>query len=506
MEVVVGVCYRIQSADKEEVDSLFRYIRHYSKGRLIIMGDFNYGDIDWSLMDCGVGGREFFDLIGDCFLTQHVKLPTRGENILDLILSSEPCMVDEVLVSNPVSTSDHNLISWKLILCTKIEENRNKVFNYDRGDYCQIINTLSEINWDSEFGCLNVTQMWDLFLDKITQCRDRFIPLKQVGKRNFPKWMNKGIKKGIKKRNKAWNKFNKAPDFQAEDKYKTLRNKINKDIKAAKKKYEEDLANRIQKDPKAFYSYIRSKHHTKERIGPLSNSNGEVIETTSESCKVLNEYFASVFTEESLDNIPEIEFRKNYCEPDKEIDFLSDVVISEEVVLKYINSLKENKTGGIDEMNSSYVLRISTAIAKPLALIFQKSFCCNEIPMHWKNANVSAIFKKGARNNPCNYRLVSLTSHFCKIFEKILKTEIVKHLEDNNLINDSQHGFRNKRSCLTNLLEFSEKVASLLDEGNPVDLIYLDFQKAFDKVPHERLLVKLQAHKIGGKVSDWIRG
>ena len=317
MEVVVGVCYRSQSAGKEEVDLLFRYIRHFSKSRLIIMGDFNYGDIDWSLMDCGVGGREFFDLIGDCFLTQHVKLPTRGENILDLILSSEPCMVDEVLVSNPVSTSDHNLISWKLILCTKIEENRNKVFNYDRGDYCQIINTLSEINWDSEFGCLNMIQMWDLFLDKITQCRDRFIPLKQVGKRNFPKWMNKGIKKGIKKRNKAWYKFNKAPDFEAEDKYKTLRNKINKDIKAAKKKYEEDLANRIQKDPKAFYSYIRSKHHTKERIGPLSNSNGEVIETTSESCKVLNEYFASVFTEESLDNIPEIEFRKNYCEPDK---------------------------------------------------------------------------------------------------------------------------------------------------------------------------------------------
>ena len=89
--------------------------------------------------------------------------------------------------------------------------------------------------------------------------------------------------------------------------------------------------------------------------------------------------------------------------------------------------------------------------------------------------------------------------------EKIIKEEVVKHLDINNLITDSQHGFRSKKSCLTNLLEFCENVTGILDEGDPVDIIYLDFQKAFDKVPHERLLDKLRAHGVGGQIWMWVR-
>ena len=88
--------------------------------------------------------------------------------------------------------------------------------------------------------------------------------------------------------------------------------------------------------------------------------------------------------------------------------------------------------------------------------------------------------------------------------ESLIKDEIVKHLEKFNLINDSQHGFTKGRSCLTNLLEFFEEITKLLDSGQPVDVIYLDFAKAFDKVPHERLLRKVQSHGVTGIVSTWI--
>jgi len=90
--------------------------------------------------------------------------------------------------------------------------------------------------------------------------------------------------------------------------------------------------------------------------------------------------------------------------------------------------------------------------------------------------------------DPANYRPVSPTSQIGKIMERIIKEDIVKVLESNNLIMNSHHGFRQKRSCLTNLLEFMEKVAEYMDSGEPVDVIYLDFQKAFDKVPHSRLI------------------
>jgi len=100
--------------------------------------------------------------------------------------------------------------------------------------------------------------------------------------------------------------------------------------------------------------------------------------------------------------------------------------------------------------------------------------------------NVTPIFKKGSRKHPANYRPVSLTSQICKIFEIKVKAKIMNFLETNHLICNSQHGFWSKRSCLTNLLEFMVIVLRHVDEGRPVDVIFLDFQKAFDKVPHMR--------------------
>ena len=92
---------------------------------------------------------------------------------------------------------------------------------------------------------------------------------------------------------------------------------------------------------------------------------------------------------------------------------------------------------------------------------------------------MSAIFKKGDKENPGNYRPISLTSPVCKVFESILRDSIVGHLEENELIHDSQHGFMKNRSCLTNLLQFLETVTDCIDKGYPVDIIYFDFQEAF---------------------------
>ena len=126
------------------------------------------------------------------------------------------------------------------------------------------------------------------------------------------------------------------------------------------------------------------------------------------------------------------------------------------------------------------------------------------VPMDWKTANITALFKKGSKSDANNYRPVSLTSQIGKIMERIIKKELVSFLEENNLLFDSQHGFRRNRSCLTNLLEFMQGIANSLDKGNPTDVIYLDFQKAFDKVPHRRLLYKLKDIGIEGRLLAWI--
>ena len=126
------------------------------------------------------------------------------------------------------------------------------------------------------------------------------------------------------------------------------------------------------------------------------------------------------------------------------------------------------------------------------------------MPPEWKRANVTPIFKKGSKGSRGNYRPVSLTCVLCKVMESLLRDAIVEHLVANKLIRDTQHGFTSGRSCLTNLLEYLETLTKLVDEGHSVDIVYLDFAKAFDKVPTRRLLAKCDGLGIGGKVLAWI--
>ena len=113
-------------------------------------------------------------------------------------------------------------------------------------------------------------------------------------------------------------------------------------------------------------------------------------------------------------------------------------------------------------------------------------------------------YLKRVREISQRIRPVSLTSVICKLLERLIKDHMVDFLVRHKLLNSSQHGFLKSRSCLTNMLCFLEEITKWIDEGSLVDIIYLDFQKAFDKVPHQRLLLKLKAHGIGDGIIDWI--
>ena len=143
-------------------------------------------------------------------------------------------------------------------------------------------------------------------------------------------------------------------------------------------------------------------------------------------------------------------------------------------------------------------------ISIPLARVFNLSLKEGVVPFEWKEANIIPLFKKGSRNKSENYRPVSLTSVICKLLERLIKDHMVDFLLKHKLLNSSQHGFLKARSCLTNMLCFLEEITKWIDVGSPVDIIYLDFQKAFDKVPHQRLPFKLKAHGIGDSITDWI--
>ena len=153
--------------------------------------------------------------------------------------------------------------------------------------------------------------------------------------------------------------------------------------------------------------------------------------------------------------------------------------------------MKENKSPGVDGISPKILKESVEQISMPLAHVVNMSLQQGIVPLEWQEANIIHLFKKGSRNKSVNYRPVSLTSVICKLLDTITRNHMMDFLIKHKLINPSQHGFLKARSCLTNLLCFLEEISKWVDDGSRVDVIYLDFQKAFDQVPHQRLILKL---------------
>ena len=185
--------------------------------------------------------------------------------------------------------------------------------------------------------------------------------------------------------------------------------------------------------------------------------------------------------------------------------FAQPLSITNTIVDKVLSALNAGKSQGPDQILPNVLKETKDLLIEPLKIIFQKSLNENTLPAIWKKANFSAIFKKGEKKNTGNYRPNSLTSVPCKLMEKIIRDAIVKHMTENDLFSNAQHGFITRKSCVTQLLEFLEDITQAIDNGEYVDVVYLDFCKAFDKVPHKRLLKKLHGYGIRGKIYNWVK-
>ena len=175
-----------------------------------------------------------------------------------------------------------------------------------------------------------------------------------------------------------------------------------------------------------------------------------------------------------------------------------------ESIVRKLQKLPTDKSPGPDGIHNLLLHNCASDVAEPLSLIFKTSFESGVLPQEWTSAIVVPIFKKSAKNDRANYRPVSLTSVPCKVMESLIKEKLVKFLEKHDIISNSQHGFMSGKSCLTNLLESLECWTQALDDGYGLDIIYLDYRKAFDSVPHKRLIEKLKTYGITGSLRKWI--
>ncbi|GAB0205620.1 mitochondrial enolase superfamily member 1 [Grus japonensis] len=158
---------------------------------------------------------------------------------------------------------------------------------------------------------------------------------------------------------------------------------------------------------------------------------------------------------------------------------------------------------GPDGLHPQVLRELADVIARPLSIIFERSWKTGEVPEDWRKANVTPVFKKSKKEDPGNYRLVSLTSIPGTVLEQLILGVISKHVEEKKVIRSGQHGFTKGKSCLTNLIAFYDGMTSWVDEGRAVDVVYLNFSKAFDTVSHNILISKLRKCGLDEWTARW---
>lgn len=199
-----------------------------------------------------------------------------------------------------------------------------------------------------------------------------------------------------------------------------------------------------------FWSYIKSKKTDYVGVGSLKQD-GKLITEPIHKSNALNRQFQSVFSQPS--NISQTEFQnKNYMNDDKTYPAMKDINIAVQGITKLLQNLNPSKASGPDELKPRLLKELASEISPILCIIFNKSLDTGETPNDWRTAHVSPIYKKGSKYNPENYRPISLTCICCKIMEHVVVSAIMSHADYQNILYPLQHGFRQHRSCETQLL------------------------------------------------------
>ena len=259
---------------------------------------------------------------------------------------------------------------------------------------------------------------------------------------------------------------------------------------------EAKLFKEIKDNPKAFYKYANEKKKGKSVIGPLKT--GDKFDSDPKRmAELLSTQYESVFSKPAEDLSHHLGKRS----VESRLDFIRVTVAD---ILSAIKAMKNGSSPGPDGIPVSFYKDYAEELAPSIAAIWRYSMLRGKQVEEPIFAIITPLHKGGPKCYAKNYRPVALTDHFYKIFERVLRSEIVKYLEENDLMNVTQHGFRSGRSTTTQLLEYFDSVLGMLEEGHYVDSIYLDFAKAFDKVDHEILLIKMAKLGIRGHVLTWM--
>ena len=504
--MIIGVYYRPPNATIDSLYELYNSIskikEKYPRAKIFLGGDFNLPGIDWEsnshipLKQKKAECEYLLKTAADFHLEQLNLHATRKENILELFFSSCPETVLSCDTGPGISDHDHILISRVKLKIAQNKKKPREIQLFNKADWTSMkkaIKSSSENFFKNKPEENPVNTNWLYLKTCLANVTQNFVPSKKVSGRYRSPWITGKNKRLIRKKQRA---YKRAKDSNSEKDWMTfrkIRKELQKDLKDAHHNYVNDTI--AEDGNKGLWRYLKGVRKDSCGVSTLVKDH-KVATQPGDKAELLNEQFSSVFTREDPASSPDLgptPYKK-----------MPPITIGKAGVLKLLKELKTRKASGPDNIPAILLKNCAEELTPILAFIFQQALDQNAVPDDWKTALVTPVFKKGKRAEPANYRPVSLTSIICKINEHIIVSETLSHLERENILVDYQHGFRRRRSCETQLLITSHDLASILNRRSQADVAVLDFAKAFDKVPHQRLLKKLHFYNLDANVIGWI--
>ena len=334
----------------------------------------------------------------------------------------------------------------------------------------------------------NTQDKWNTFMEIYNEGVSRYVPKITINEmKKKEDWYNTRCKLAREKKEAAWNRWRKRGGRKNWEEFKSARNEYVRVLREEERDYEKGVVDKCKNEPKLFYRYVNGKMKNKQSIDRLKVEN-ILYDDAQSQAEIMNTCFQSVFTRETSF---EGEGARHKC------NGLREFHVDVQEVKEMMKDLDVSKALGPDGVSNWIMKECNEQLAVVIHNIIVCSFKEGKVPLDWKRANIVLIYKGGSKENPLNYRPVSLTSVVAKICERIVKARWMQYLEESNILTGRQFGFRSGRSCVTNLLSFYSRAIDIIQERDGwADCVYLDLKKAFNKVPHQRLQWKIQS--VGG--------
>lgn len=531
-QLAIACVYRSQSISHEDNLSMISQIKNLksvipSDAELMVVGDFNLPNVCWDTgtVICPTQTRnkhfgiqkKFVDMFLDEGLFWHLPDGTTTrrrmyngvlqESHLDQILTTDPAILLNFEIVAGVGKSDHLGVVNRLKCASIPGYIRSEKKIWSKMPFESIAEFGKEYSWDTVGTEQTVEELWERIVHRFNEISDHvpttYIKISANGMVHMrPPWDCTALKRSRKAKEKSWETFDSTPTYENLAYAIEKSNDFDNTLKKSMTRYERKMTRGMKRNPKAFYSYMNSKRKIKQTVVSVKSKTGHLAKSPKETANILAEFFESTF----VDPKSTLDIGAQYAQ--EVINTAKLEPVSLEEVGKLLKNINIFKSMGPDGIHPKLLKALSenTDFVNNVQLLFNTCLEECKIPKVWKQANITPIHKKGSVNDAKNYRPISLTSVMGKLFEKVVRDRILNEVGDK--ICHNQHGFMSKKSCLSNLLEAVDYINDVISNEECADVFYLDFQKAFDTVPHHKLMIKLKnmglSNRLLAIISDFL--